>query len=91
MAAVGPHCCHPTPNRTALHQSVFPPDPTPHATRPPAPQRCVNPIRRMQEKAYGMLASRAFVHQYEKYGMGVSDFQECFARIEDIVERYDRL
>lgn len=45
----------------------------------------------MQEKAYGMLASRAFVHQYEKYGMGVSDFQECFARIEDIVERYDRL
>ncbi|KXZ56936.1 UNI3 protein [Gonium pectorale] len=51
-------------------------------------RRCVGPIQRMQEKAYGMLESRAFVHQYEKYGMSVSDFQACFARIEDIAQRY---
>ncbi|KAG2448245.1 hypothetical protein HYH02_006829 [Chlamydomonas schloesseri] len=47
--------------------------------------------RRMQEHAYGMLESRAFVHQYEKYGLSVADFQECFARIEDIAQRYARL
>ncbi|GFR40925.1 hypothetical protein Agub_g1581 [Astrephomene gubernaculifera] len=54
-------------------------------------RRCVGPIQRMQEHAYGMLASRAFVHQYEKYGMSVSDFQSCFARIEDIAHRYAML
>ncbi|GLC37998.1 hypothetical protein PLESTB_000447600 [Pleodorina starrii] len=54
-------------------------------------RRCVGPIQRMQEHAYGMLASRAFVHQYETYGMSVSDFQACFARIEDIAQRYARL
>jgi len=42
----------------------------------------------VQERAYGMLASRAYVHQYEKYGMATRDFQECFAQVEDVVERY---
>ncbi|EFJ48639.1 delta tubulin [Volvox carteri f. nagariensis] len=54
-------------------------------------RRCVGPIERMQECAYGMLASRAFVHQYEAYGMSISDFTACFARIEDIAQRYVRL
>ncbi|GIL51556.1 hypothetical protein Vafri_7527 [Volvox africanus] len=54
-------------------------------------RRCVGPIQRMLEHAYGMLESRAFVHQYETYGMSVSDFQACFARIEDISQRYVRL
>ncbi|PNH05043.1 Tubulin delta chain [Tetrabaena socialis] len=54
-------------------------------------RRCVGPIQRMQEHAYGMLASRAYVHQYEKYGMGVSDFEACFARIEDIAQHYSML
>lgn len=57
----------------------------------PAPQHCVGPIQRMQEHAYGMLESRAFVHQYEKYGLSVAEFQDCFARIEDIAQRYARL
>jgi tubulin delta len=55
------------------------------------PQRCVGPIERMQDHAYGMLASRAYIHQYETYGMNVSDFQACFARIEDIAQRYSQL
>ncbi|GIL96721.1 hypothetical protein Vretimale_2529 [Volvox reticuliferus] len=54
-------------------------------------RRCVGPIQRMLEHAYGMLESRAFVHQYETYGMGVSDFQACFARVEDIAQRYIQL
>eukprot|EP00198_Chlamydomonas_reinhardtii_P002678 XP_001692014.1 delta tubulin [Chlamydomonas reinhardtii] len=54
-------------------------------------RHCVGPIQRMQEHAYGMLESRAFVHQYEKYGLSVAEFQDCFARIEDIAQRYARL
>ena len=38
-----------------------------------------------------MLASRAFVHQYEPFGLGVEEFQGCFSHIEDIVERYAAL
>ncbi len=45
----------------------------------------------LQDRAYSMLASRAFVHQYEKYGLSEQDFQSCFAQVEDIVERYRAL
>jgi tubulin delta len=38
-----------------------------------------------------MLAARAFVHQYEKYGLGVEAFRECFAHVEEIAERYAAL
>lgn len=38
----------------------------------------VNP---MQERAYNMLASRAFVHQYEQYGLQQADFEHCFAQV----------
>uniref|UniRef100_A0A7S3QX23 Tubulin delta chain n=1 Tax=Dunaliella tertiolecta TaxID=3047 RepID=A0A7S3QX23_DUNTE len=51
-------------------------------------QSCVAPIEHMQERAYSMLSSRAYVHQYEKYGMTAHDFHECFAQVEEIAERY---
>lgn len=35
----------------------------------------------MQERAYNMLASRAFVHQYEQYGLQQADFEHCFAQV----------
>lgn len=54
-------------------------------------RRCLGPVQRMQERAYAMLASRAFVHQYQKYGLEVEDFQSCFAHVEDIVHRYAAL
>ena len=38
-----------------------------------------------------MLASRAFVHQYEEFGLGLEGFQTCFSHVEDIVERYEAL
>jgi tubulin delta len=38
-----------------------------------------------------MLASRSFVHQYEKYGLGPADFQSCFAHVEEMAERYAML
>ncbi|KAG1674578.1 hypothetical protein FOA52_001827 [Chlamydomonas sp. UWO 241] len=54
-------------------------------------QAPLGPITRMQEAAYAMLASRAFVHQYEAYGLGVADFQGCFAHVEEIAARYASL
>jgi tubulin delta len=44
-----------------------------------------------QKKAAIMLSARAYVHQYEKFGLGVQDFSTCFGHIEDIVERYSML
>ncbi|GAX79746.1 hypothetical protein CEUSTIGMA_g7187.t1 [Chlamydomonas eustigma] len=54
-------------------------------------QACISPVRRMQERAAVMMSARAYVHQYEKFGLGVSDFSACFGHIEDIVERYSML
>eukprot|EP00197_Chlamydomonas_leiostraca_P006227 CAMPEP_0202860978 /NCGR_PEP_ID=MMETSP1391-20130828/2530_1 /ASSEMBLY_ACC=CAM_ASM_000867 /TAXON_ID=1034604 /ORGANISM="Chlamydomonas leiostraca, Strain SAG 11-49" /LENGTH=63 /DNA_ID=CAMNT_0049540277 /DNA_START=34 /DNA_END=225 /DNA_ORIENTATION=+ len=51
-------------------------------------QGCVGPMTQMLDRAYSMLASRAYVHQYEQYGLTVDDFQACFAHMEEIVERY---
>ena len=38
-----------------------------------------------------MLASRAFVHQYEAFGLGTQDLIACFSHVEDIIERYAAL
>ena len=45
----------------------------------------------MQEKAVTMLSARAFVHQYEQFGLGVDEFRACFAHVEDVVQRYAEL
>lgn len=42
----------------------------------------------LQDRAYSMLSSRAYVHQYEQYGLTVDDFNACFAHVEEVVERY---
>lgn len=52
---------------------------------------CHVPWPAVQERAYSMLASRAYVHQYEQYGLSVNDFNECFAHVEEIMERYASL
>lgn len=45
----------------------------------------------MLEKAYGMLAARAYIHQYETYGLGTTEFQHCFAHVEELLARYSAL
>lgn len=42
----------------------------------------------MQDKAYGMLSARAYVHQYEAYGLQLDDFTQCFAAVEDVLAAY---
>jgi len=53
-----------------------------------AMQAAVSPLRAMQDKAYSMLSSRAYVHQYEAYGMQQADFQQCFAVVADVLAAY---
>jgi hypothetical protein len=53
-----------------------------------AAQASVLPLRAMQDKAYGMLSARAYVHQYEAYGMQQEDFTQCFAVVEDVLASY---
>lgn len=56
-----------------------------------AVQAAVSPLRAMQDKAYSMLSSRAYVHQYAAYGMQQADFQQCFAVVEDVLAAYGAL
>ncbi len=44
-----------------------------------------------QDQAYLMLRSRAYLHQYERYGMAEAEFDACFAHVEDIIARYGAL
>lgn len=55
---------------------------------PPHPHSTPHAPAALQERAYSMWASRAYVHQYEKYGLTAADFEQCFAQVEDVVERY---
>lgn len=54
-------------------------------------QAGVAPLREMQDKAYAMLAARAYVHQYEAYGLTQADFSQAFAVVEDVLGAYAAL
>lgn len=54
-------------------------------------QAGVLPLRAMQDKAYGMLSARAYVHQYEAHGMQQADFTQAFACVEDVLAAYDAM
>lgn len=43
---------------------------------------------RALSKAYGMFASRAYLHQYFQHGMETASFDAAFATVEDIISRY---
>ncbi|KAK9820111.1 hypothetical protein WJX72_006233 [[Myrmecia] bisecta] len=54
-------------------------------------QTCVGAVSRMQERAYKMLGAHAFLHQYAQFGLEAGHFEESFARVEDVVQRYRSL
>ena len=54
-------------------------------------QACVKPVARMQSHAMSMLAARAYVHQYEAFGLRLSDLQEAVCSAAEVVSRYDLL
>ena len=54
-------------------------------------QACAKPVARMQNRAMGMLAARAYVHQYEAFGVGLADLQAAVCNAQETVSRYDLL
>ncbi|KAK9816057.1 hypothetical protein WJX74_007509 [Apatococcus lobatus] len=54
-------------------------------------QACAQPAARMQTRATSMLAARAYVHQYEAFGLGLSDLQEAVCSATEVVGRYAML
>ncbi|XP_070572249.1 tubulin delta chain-like [Ptychodera flava] len=49
------------------------------------------PLNTMVGKAWNMFASRAYVHQYLRYGLNEEDFVDSFAGLEQIVASYTEL
>lgn len=45
----------------------------------------------MLARAYGMFASRAYVHQYSAHGIGEGFLEAAFARVEDVDAAYSSL
>jgi hypothetical protein len=59
---------------------------------PPVPlQTPVAPVSRMFGRACRLYDARAYVHQYARYGLECSDFEQAFEGIKDIVAKYQAL
>eukprot|EP00882_Tetradesmus_deserticola_P013685 GHRQ01014532.1.p1 GENE.GHRQ01014532.1~~GHRQ01014532.1.p1 ORF type:complete len:144 (+),score=73.73 GHRQ01014532.1:265-696(+) len=54
-------------------------------------QACVAELQPMLSKAYAMASAKAYLHQYEPYGLGQADMQQCFAAVEDVLAAYAAL
>ncbi|XP_067856229.1 tubulin delta chain isoform X2 [Heptranchias perlo] len=54
-------------------------------------QCLLKPLDRAVRKAWDMFASRAYVHQYLKYGISEEDFLDSFTTMEQVVESYSNL
>ena len=49
------------------------------------------PIGRMLARAYQMRAAGAYTHQYAEHGVGDEEFEQAFARVEDVLATYRAL
>ncbi|XP_066430658.1 tubulin delta chain [Eleutherodactylus coqui] len=54
-------------------------------------QGLLKPLDSIVGKAWNMFASRAYVHQYTKYGMEEEDFLQGFTTLEQIISSYSTL
>ncbi|KAM9469174.1 tubulin delta chain [Clarias gariepinus] len=54
-------------------------------------QSLLNPLDNIVKKAWNMFASRAYIHQYTKFGISEEDFLESFTILEQIVSSYTHL
>uniref|UniRef100_G3NVC9 Tubulin, delta 1 n=1 Tax=Gasterosteus aculeatus TaxID=69293 RepID=G3NVC9_GASAC len=54
-------------------------------------QALLRPLDDMVGKAWNMFASRAYLHQYMKFGISEEDFLDCFTSIEQVVSSYSQL
>ncbi|CAL1571918.1 unnamed protein product [Knipowitschia caucasica] len=54
-------------------------------------QSLLQPLDNIVGKAWNMFASRAYVHQYTKYGITEEDFVESFTSLEQVISSYRHL
>ncbi|XP_053131321.1 tubulin delta chain [Hemicordylus capensis] len=54
-------------------------------------QFLLKPIDNIVGKAWKMFASKAYVHQYTKFGIEEEDFLDCFTALEQVVASYTSL
>ncbi|XP_026234685.1 tubulin delta chain [Anabas testudineus] len=54
-------------------------------------QALLRPLDNMVGKAWNMFASRAYIHQYTKFGISEEDFLESFTSLEQVISSYSQL
>uniref|UniRef100_A0A3B5AMK9 Tubulin delta chain n=1 Tax=Stegastes partitus TaxID=144197 RepID=A0A3B5AMK9_9TELE len=54
-------------------------------------QALLRPLDDMVGKAWNMFASRAYIHQYTKYGISEEDFLDSFTSLEQVLSSYRHL
>ncbi|KAJ7995491.1 hypothetical protein DPEC_G00245120 [Dallia pectoralis] len=54
-------------------------------------QALLQPLDYMVGKAWNMFASRAYVHQYTKFGISEEDFLDSFTSLEQVISSYSQL
>ncbi|KAF4085935.1 hypothetical protein AMELA_G00100470 [Ameiurus melas] len=54
-------------------------------------QSLLHPLDHIVKKAWDMFASRAYIHQYTKFGISEEDFLESFTTLEQIISSYTHL
>ncbi|XP_073674334.1 tubulin delta chain [Garra rufa] len=54
-------------------------------------QSLLKPLDNIVRKAWNMFASRAYVHQYMKFGISEEDFLDSFTALEQIISSYTHL
>lgn len=52
---------------------------------------CASNIEKILERAYKMLSHKAYIEQYEKFGLESSELELCLATMEQIVTNYNHL
>jgi tubulin delta len=70
---------------------VSPPQRVQSATVVSNSSRVWKPIEHCTSRAWGTFASRAFLHQYEKYGTTEDDFVDAFVQAERLIKSYREL
>lgn len=51
-------------------------------------QGCIQPLSSVCRKAWNMYTSKAYVHQYEKYGLETEEFLDSFVTVEQTIKNY---
>uniref|UniRef100_A0A8C5UDY1 Tubulin delta 1 n=1 Tax=Malurus cyaneus samueli TaxID=2593467 RepID=A0A8C5UDY1_9PASS len=54
-------------------------------------QFLLKPLDSIVGKAWNMFASKAYIHQYTKFGIQEEDFLDCFTTLEQVISSYTNL